>query len=286
MHLFNRIFPGSSRQEAADTGSLVQQFIVDKSLAVVFQPVVSVRDAAILGHEALVRGPKGNSLESASALSAAAQREKCQRAYELICAETAMQRWVRAHGQGKLLINVSAACLGGVNGANMAETLVQALRSCRVPPGSVVFEISGYSKFEQIAALLQAVQFIHSVGEQVALDGLKGSRSNIDAWDTLSPDVVKLDARLTHDIARDADKARVLASLVSLAAKRRTLLVAKGVESAADLRALAALGVGYAQGFFLGSPDAVPIEAVNYRAHTVITAGPGSTHCDIDFATL
>ena len=270
MNLLQKIFPGKFKQDAPDTGTLVHQFIVEKSLAVVFQPIVSVKDATLLGHEALVRGPKGNTLESASALSAAAQREKCQRAYELACAENAMQRWARAQGRGKLFINVSAACLGGVDGANMAEALVQTLRSYRVQPNRAVFEVSGYSRFEQPQLLAQATQFLQAVGALVALDGLKGSRSNLAAWTELQPDLIKLDARLTQDIALSAEKTKVLGALVALAAQRKTMLVAKGVESAADLRALAALGVGYAQGYFLGSPDVVPVDAVNFRARTVL----------------
>ena len=270
MNLLQKIFPGKFKQDAPDTGTLVHQFIVEKSLAVVFQPIVSVKDATLLGHEALVRGPKDNTLESASALSAAAQRDKCQRAYELACAENAMQRWARAQGRGKLFINVSAACLGGVDGANMAEALVQTLRSYRVQPNRAVFEVSGYSRFEQPQLLAQATQFLQAVGALVALDGLKGSRSNLAAWTELQPDLIKLDARLTQDIALSAEKTKVLGALVALAAQRKTILVAKGVESAADLRALAALGVGYAQGYFLGSPDVVPVDAVNFRARTVL----------------
>ena len=51
-----------------------------------------------------------------------------------------------------------------------------------------------------------------------------------------------------------------------------SLLVAKAVESEDTLRAVARLGVHWAQGFFLGSPDSTPCQQLNLRARQVLSS--------------
>jgi EAL domain-containing protein (putative c-di-GMP-specific phosphodiesterase class I) len=48
--------------------------------------------------------------------------------------------------------------------------------------------------------------------------------------------------------------------------------VAKAVESVDTLRAVAGLGVHWAQGYFLGSPDSKPCSQLNLRARQVLSS--------------
>ncbi len=63
-----------------DDECLALRHIIDQDLLVpVFQPIIDIRVRAILGYEALIRGPQGE-LHRPDQLFAAAQRAGCQSA--------------------------------------------------------------------------------------------------------------------------------------------------------------------------------------------------------------
>ena len=65
----------------------------------------------------------------------------------------------------------------------------------------------------------------------------------------------------------DTDPVRraLTASLVGFAAGTRAKIIAEGIETADELEAVRALGVGYAQGYYLGRP--VPLADLQFERH-------------------
>jgi len=71
----------------------------------------------------------------------------------------------------------------------------------------------------------------------------------------LAPDFVKLDIGLIRGIDADPARQALIAGMGYFAVKRRLRLIAEGIETAAELKALRALAVGYGQGYLLGRPQ-------------------------------
>jgi len=69
-----------------------------------------------------------------------------------------------------------------------------------------------------------------------------------------SPDIIKLDMTLTRSIDSDSPRRALAAALIAFARETHSGIVAEGVETAAELAALRALGVPDAQGYFLSRP--------------------------------
>src|SRR5258705_11956911 len=65
---------GLSRQRRTVVDEF-QRVLHDDLLRTLFQPIVNVGSGAVVGHEALIRGPAGSVLESADALIKEAYRE-------------------------------------------------------------------------------------------------------------------------------------------------------------------------------------------------------------------
>jgi EAL domain-containing protein (putative c-di-GMP-specific phosphodiesterase class I) len=68
------------------------------------------------------------------------------------------------------------------------------------------------------------------------------------------PDIIKIDRRLVHGCSEDKSRRSVIKGFVGLAHDIGAMVVGEGVETAADLAVLRALGVDAAQGYLLGHP--------------------------------
>jgi EAL domain-containing protein (putative c-di-GMP-specific phosphodiesterase class I) len=77
----------------------------------------------------------------------------------------------------------------------------------------------------------------------------------------LLPQFLKLDLSLTRDIESDPVKQALTAAFFGFAAQIGSHLLAEGVETAAELGTLIALGVEHAQGDNLGAPAPLPFLA-------------------------
>ena len=252
----------------ADTVSLL---VRERQLACAFQPIVNLKTANIRGHEAFVRGDKAQPLKTANALMLAAKEERFQGDFELACIEYAIEGWGRQHRQGQLFINITAKSLVHLEAALNPGRICQLVDENCVPAPRMAFEITEHSNFDKLPELVVAANKLRALGASIAMDDVKGSDGSLKTWLQIVPDIVKLDERLTTGVHCDPVKSRVIQSLVQLAAKLGSTVVAKSIETAEDLRTLRDLGVDFAQGYFLGSPDGVPNDVLNYRARTVIT---------------
>jgi EAL domain-containing protein (putative c-di-GMP-specific phosphodiesterase class I) len=73
----------------------------------------------------------------------------------------------------------------------------------------------------------------------------------------VEPDVVKLDLSLTRGIDRDRRRRALASALIAFAREISVDIIAEGVETAAELETLSALGVERAQGYYLARPMAI-----------------------------
>lgn len=70
----------------------------------------------------------------------------------------------------------------------------------------------------------------------------------------LAPDMVKMDLSLTRGIDHDSGRQALASALISFAQETSMTIVAEGIETAAELETLLALGVRHGQGFYLSRP--------------------------------
>lgn len=75
----------------------------------------------------------------------------------------------------------------------------------------------------------------------------------------LNPKFVKVDISIVRDVDKDENKQQVVRSIVEHAHKRDMLIIAEGVETAAELEKVLALGVDLLQGYFLARPAQTPL---------------------------
>ena len=89
----------------------VGQILLDGSIYPVYQPIVSLADATVYAHEALIRGPQGSPLHTPEAMLRHAERESLINEFESACVTTSLQSWSHLHTTGRLFLNLSAKAL-------------------------------------------------------------------------------------------------------------------------------------------------------------------------------
>lgn len=67
----------------------------------------------------------------------------------------------------------------------------------------------------------------------------------------LSPAYIKVDISIIRDIDKSQDKQQIVSNIVSYAHERNMQIIAEGMETAAELETVLALGVDLLQGYFL-----------------------------------
>ena len=72
------------------------------------------------------------------------------------------------------------------------------------------------------------------------------------------PDIVKVDMEIIRGIDKDENRAALLKNLISYARHRNIKVLAEGVETKEELRAVVNFGVDYLQGYYLSRPDSLP----------------------------
>ena len=248
----------------------VRAILERRSLDSVFQPMVDLRTGAIIGHEALSRTPAGSADLPFDSLLGAAKEQRCQSQLELACLDYAIGHWLAGWGKGKLFSNISAKTLVQLHQSHEMDSLLQVLRQHKVQPTRLGLDISGYSRMLKIELLVDAIEPLRAAGITIALDDFKATHNSMGVWSKVRPDIVKLSSRWTRNLPTDPGINLAIGSLVRTAKKLNCALLAKSVESENELRAMRQLGVGLAQGHFLGHPAADPVMSLNLRAYAAL----------------
>ncbi|AOY96234.1 diguanylate cyclase [Cupriavidus sp. USMAA2-4] len=230
----------------------------------VFQPIVQLHDAALLGYEALVRGPEGSPYASPDALFGLAHDSVGTIALELHAARAALASWQEQGLPGRLFLNFSPLSLRHL----LAERgrAMGALLGQRAPASRVVIEVTEQTPIGDAAGFAQAMEVLRAMGLQYALDDFGTGHANLDLLAHLSPHYVKIDKSLIRGIATCSRRLEILRAVLRMVSAFSGHVIAEGVEEEDEFAVLRDLGVSCAQGFYLGRPQARPVPEVSPHA--------------------
>jgi sensor c-di-GMP phosphodiesterase-like protein len=93
---------------------------------------------------------------------------------------------------------------------------------------------------------------LRAQGIKMGLDDIGTGYSNLNQLQTMSYDFIKIDGLLVWSIQTPEGVSPVLESLIQLALKLKTEVVAKGVETVVQANALSKRGVNHLQGYLFG----------------------------------
>lgn len=237
-----------------------------------FQPIVDLSTQAVVGFEALARGPEGSALEFPDQLFPAAQAAGLYGEINMLCAERALECAVAAPVLPPLLfINAEPALLNQPVSPRLTNLEQTGL------PFPVVIEFTERALPALPGSLMRVSAQVQEWGNSIALDDVGVDPMSLFFLPVLEPEVIKLDMGLIRNPHAEATQA--VCAVVRAEAKRTgAVVIAEGIETEEDLAAACGLGAHWGQGWLFGRPGR--IEQASHRvdpagARMLRTSRPG-----------
>ncbi|MGY2067918.1 EAL domain-containing protein [Blastococcus sp. SYSU DS0619] len=212
-------------------------------LTLVFQPIVDLAAAAIVGYESLARfpGTAGPDVWFAAAAEAGIAAE-----LEALAIHRALAAVDGLPPGTFLTVNVSPHLLG--------TDAVQDALSARADLHRVVVELTEHTQVDDLACLRRQTDALRERGALIAVDDAGSGYSGLQQLAAVRPQLVKLDRALVADVDSDPVRMALAEMIGEFAGRIDAWLLAEGVETPAELAAFTRLGVPLAQGWLLGRP--------------------------------
>jgi len=236
------------------------KIINGKQLTPHFQPIVSLSQKKIMGYEALIRGPSDSPLHSPFNLFDTAERFDLSTKLEYICREVTLRRYASLDLKEKLFVNVSPSVLLQPD-FKKGETL-KLLDQFGIDPRRIVIELTEHQPTDDFQLMLEAVTHYRRMGFEIAIDDLGAGYSGLRLWSELQPEYVKIDMHFIQGIHNDPVKLNFVRSIQNIASSLNCNVIAEGIETEDEYKAVEQLGITHAQGYYFARPTAIPLEKI------------------------
>lgn len=223
-----------------------------------YQPIIDLQTGRVTGVEALTRiVDKDNELLFPSDFLPELSAADLVSLTSMVLSQS-VKDLRRADSAGHVLnvgINFEPSTLAD---AKAMSHLRREIADSGLEPSRIVLEFLERADTLSVAGSQQALRDLKTCGARIALDDVGSAYSSLLRVKELPVDIIKLDRSFLSGLEHHPKELRFLMNMAHLAKALGLELVAEGIESPSSADALAALGVHYAQGYWIGRP--MPIE--------------------------
>ncbi|MGW5667518.1 putative bifunctional diguanylate cyclase/phosphodiesterase [Micromonospora sp. NPDC003776] len=255
-----RISTYAPTRDTADLGRLtlggeLPRAVADHEFTVTFQPIVDLGSGATIGAEALARWhhPTHGMIDPLRFLEAVERSGLLPAFAEAILdqALTAAGTWRAAGFDLPVSVNVSPRSLLDPRfpGAVLAR-----LRAHDLPPDRLVLELTETLTLSQLDVVDQVLSRLRDSGVRLALDDFGTGYSSLSLLSRIPVHELKIDRSFVTAMETAAEAAAVIRSTLDLGRSLDLTVVAEGVESEPQRRALWELGCAAGQGHLFARP--------------------------------
>jgi diguanylate cyclase len=229
-------------------------------LGCVYQPKVDLVTGAVTGVEALVRWehPERGQLAPGAFVPFAEQTALIRPLTDMVL-ELAVGQVAEWREQGiDVVVGVNLSTTNLLD-PELPETVRRLLESAGVAPANLILEVTESMFMADPGRARDVIAELGRLGVILSIDDYGTGFSSLTQVRTLQAGEIKLDASFVTGVAGRKDLRSVVRSTAMLAHGLGVELVAEGIESAADLRAVRELGCDQGQGYFI-CPPLPPLE--------------------------
>lgn len=236
----------------------LKHLIDHEAISIVFQPIVDLRAARVIGFEALSRPAAESGFPGPAELFEAAEEFDVLADVERIARNKIFQETAKLDNSLLLFFNNSPPIFTSDKFVECIAEEVEYHKHLQF--NRIVLEVTERTSANLIADLDVRALLLREMGFQVAIDDVGAGVSGLNQIMSLRPNWIKLDRELISHIDYDPLKQNLIRTFVRFSRFSNIGLIAEGVERAEELNTLIDLGVTHAQGFFLARPSQQPRE--------------------------
>ncbi len=227
-------------------------------LSMHYQPLINLRNGALIGFEALLRWN-----HSEKGLISPAQFIPIAEDSDLIipitkwilretCSQIACWQKLAATYENLLVsVNISGKHLTDVS---LVDDVRKALQDSNLAPSSLKLEITESAAMDNPDQSIQILHNLKSLGVQLSIDDFGTGYSSLSYLHRLPFDALKIDRSFVSGVGEHSENSKILQTIISLAKNLRMRTYAEGIETEAQLAVLQNLGCDYGQGYLMSKP--------------------------------
>jgi EAL domain-containing protein (putative c-di-GMP-specific phosphodiesterase class I) len=246
----------------------LQRIIEEAKIETVFQPVIDLRTHAVLGYEALSRGPVGTALERPQAMFRASAEAGISTDLDRSCRDAALRAMRGIATPGKVFLN--ALPHGLADDETQQIEMLETLHQVALAPHDLVLEFSERDAQHDPEDFVECLARLKQRGFGIALDDIGTGYLSQPVMDQVRPDYLKLDVSLVRGIEENLIKQELIASLIRISARIGASVIGEGVETHLEAQTLIDAGAQFGQGHLFAEP--APPGTI------VISPRPGQEH--------
>jgi diguanylate cyclase (GGDEF)-like protein/PAS domain S-box-containing protein len=149
-------------------------------------------------------------------------------------------------------INLSGLSIGD---PNFVGFVLDSFRAHAIPPSMICFEITETAAIDNLDAAARFIQTLKQLGCRFALDDFGAGMSSFGYLKSLPVDYLKIDGSFVKDMLIDPIDRAMVEMIVRMAKTTGKKTIAEFVESNEILAELRVIGVDYAQGYAIATPE-------------------------------
>ena len=237
-----------------------------------YQPVIDLATDRVSGMEVLVRwlDPRSGLIPPDEFIPVAEEtgliRPIGRFVLQAACAQ--VESWRRSAPKAaplSLCVNVSVR---QIEDDAFFDDVRSALAASGFPAEALTLEITESLFMSDFEETITRLCRLKSLGLRLAVDDFGTGYSSLNYLRTLPIDILKIDKAFVDGVTRGPEQSAVARAVVKLARTFGLETVAEGIETAEQLEQLRAIGVDYAQGYYLARPlDPPAMEAYLRQSH-------------------
>ena len=237
-------------------------------LALVYQPIVALRDGRSTGIEALARWPHpSRGLVAPADFIPLAERSGLIKPMTDWVLDLAIRRSLAWYAGGEPLeiaVNIS---MRNLLDPQLADTVSRRIAEHGIAPSRLCLEITESVAMADPDHTLTVLRRLREIGVRIAIDDFGTGYSSLSHLGRLPVDALKIDRSFVAGLGRDVASSSIVKATIELGHVLGLVVIAEGVEEERQLLTLRALGCDRAQGYFIARPMAEAAVAPWFAAH-------------------
>ena len=224
-------------------------------LALHYQPIVNMRDRAVVSFEALLRWnhPTLGSISPVEFIPLAERASVLPdlSRWVLDAAIAQLGAWQREGLDFSVAVNLSAADFAD---GGLPSRIFALLREYQVPATRLLLEVTESAIMREPQLAAQIMQQLRTGGVCFAIDDFGTGHSSLAQLHALPVDEIKIDRGFVSSLERSTSNQAIVRTTIELGHSLGLKVVAEGIETPEVWAALLRLGCDLAQGYFINRP--------------------------------